>query len=106
MNAGICDEIKTYIKENLSDVNLNVNDLAARFHFNPAYLSSMFRKNTGVKLLDYINKVRIDEAKRLMHENPALSIEQVTEMTGFGNSRTFRRIFKSLEDMSPSQFRK
>ena len=66
----------------------------------------MFRKNTGVKLLDYINKVRIDEAKRLMLENPALSIEQVTEMTGFGNSRTFRRIFKSLEDMSPSQFRK
>lgn len=106
MNAGICDEIKAYIKENLSDVNLNVNDLAARFHFNPAYLSSMFRKNTGVKLLDYINKVRIDEAKRLMLENPALSIEQVTEMTGFGNSRTFRRIFKSLEDMSPSQFRK
>lgn len=102
--SGICDEIKKYIKENYSDSELNVNELAKTFYLNPTYLSSLFKKNTGVKLLEFINKVRVDKAKKLMVSNPDLSVEEVAFQTGFSSSRTFRRIFQKYEESAPSKF--
>ncbi len=107
-NKGVaspfCEKIKQYVRENYADADMNVNAIAARFYINPAYLSNMFKRNTDIKLLDYINKVRIDEAKKLMLANPEITIEELSEKSGFKNSRTFRRIFLKYEEVSPSKF--
>lgn len=102
--SPICEEIKKYVRENYSDPDLNVNAVAAKFYLNSAYLSNMFKRNTGTKLLEYINRVRIDEAKKMMLENPKMTIEELAEKSGFANSRTFRRIFLKNENTSPSKF--
>lgn len=102
----LCEEIKQFVKENYSDVEMNVNSIAGKFLLNPAYLSNMFKRNTGINLLAYINRVRIDEAKRLLLENPDISIEELSERTGFSNSRSFRRIFQRYENIPPSKFGK
>ena len=59
-----------------------------------------------MKLLDYINKVRVDEAKKMMIATPDIAIEELSEKSGFKNSRTFRRIFLKHENISPSKFAK
>lgn len=105
-SSTICEEIKQYVKENFADSEMNVNALAEHFHLNAAYLSNMFKKNTDIKLLEYLNKVRIEEAKKIMIKNPKLSVEEVAEMTGFANSRSFRRIFLKYEAIPPSKFLK
>lgn len=109
-NKGVaspfCEKIKQYVRENFADSDMNVNAIAARFYINPAYLSNMFKRNTDIKLLDYINKVRIDEAKKILIANPEITMEELSEKSGFKNSRTFRRIFLKLEDVSPSKFSK
>ena len=61
---------------------MNVNAIAEQFLLNPAYLSNMFKRNTGIKLLEYINKVRVDESKKMMIQNPELGIEEVAEKAG------------------------
>lgn len=103
-SSSVCEEIKQYVRDNFADSEMNVNAIAAHFHLNSAYLSSMFKKNTGIKLLEYINKVRIDEAKKLMIHNPDASIEEIVYRIGFTNSRTFRRIFLKYENVPPSKF--
>ncbi len=107
-NKGVaspfCEKIKQYVRENYADADMNVNAIAARFYINPAYLSNMFKRNTDIKLLDYINKVRVDEAKRMIIANPEITIEELSEKSGFKNSRTFRRIFLKHENISPSKF--
>ncbi len=107
-NKGVaspfCEKIKQYVRENYSDVDMNVNAIAARFYINPAYLSNMFKRNTEMKLLDYINKVRIEEAKKMMIVNPEITMEELSEKSGFKNSRTFRRIFLKYEEVAPSKF--
>lgn len=102
----LCDEIKEFVKENFADVDMNVNAIAGKFLLNPAYLSNMFKRNTGINLLAYINRVRIDEAKKLLLETPDISIEELSERTGFSNSRSFRRIFQRYENIPPSKFGK
>jgi len=102
--SPVCEEIKQYVRENYADPDLNVNAVAAKFYLNPAYLSNMFKRNTGIKLLEYINRVRIDEAKKMMISNPQMSVEEIAEKSGFANSRTFRRIFSKNENTSPSKF--
>ena len=104
--SSVCEQIKQYIKENYGDSEMNVNELARKFYLNPTYLSTMFKKNTGVKLLEFINKVRIAQAKKLMLSQPELSVEEIAEKTGFSNSRTFRRIFQKYENSAPSKFLK
>lgn len=109
-NKGVaspfCEKIKQYVRENYADADMNVNAIAARFYINPAYLSNMFKRNTDIKLLDYINKVRIDEAKKMILANPEITMEELSEKSGFKNSRTFRRIFLKYEEVSPSKFAK
>lgn len=102
----LCEEIKQFVKDNYSDVDMNVNSIAGKFLLNPAYLSNMFKRNTGINLLAYINRVRIDEAKKLLLEKPDISIEELSENTGFSNSRSFRRIFQRYENIPPSKFGK
>ena len=104
--SPICEKIKKYVRENYSDPDMNVNEIAARFYLNPAYLSNMFKRNTDMKLLDYINKVRVEEAKKLLMANRDISVEELAEKSGFKNSRTFRRTFMKFEEVAPSKFTK
>ena len=59
----------------------------------------------GVGLLDYIHRCRIDEAKTLMKDNPAIRVKEVADRTGFYNVSAFIRVFKKIEDMTPGQYR-
>lgn len=103
-SSSTCEGIKQYVRENYANTEMNVNAIAEKFCLNSAYLSNMFKRNTGIKLLDYINKVRVDEAKKLMIQNPDISVEELAEKSGFSNSRTFRRVFMKYENTSPSKF--
>ncbi|MDR1375162.1 MAG: helix-turn-helix domain-containing protein, partial [Treponema sp.] len=53
---------------------------------------------------DYLARIRIDAAKRLLSTSD-LSISQVAEMTGFQDYRGFSRAFTQLEKLTPSKYR-
>ena len=93
-----------YIRLHL-DQDLSLNDLAERCHFHPVYLSSAYRKATGVSLSDYINAVRLEKAREfLLHTR--MSVAEISRATGFSTSNYFCRWFRKQTGLSPQAWRK
>ena len=86
------------------DPDLNISITSQHFDMTPAYLSSIYKKQTGGSLLDYINTMRIEHAKELLEEGK--SVVEAAELTGFRDSGTFIRAFKKKYGITPGQLKK
>ena len=96
--------IQEYIQDNYQDADLNISITSQHFDLTPAYLSSIYKKQTGGSLLEYINTVRITHAQQFLEQG--YSVVEVAEMSGFRDSGTFIRAFKKKMGVTPGQLRK
>ncbi len=97
-------EIAEYLKENYYNPDLSIMLLAEKFQMNPSYLSRVFKKQMGVGLSEYLQKIRIESAKELMHKKE-LSIKEISERVGYNNVMTMNRAFKKYEGTTPGRIR-
>jgi transcriptional regulator GlxA family with amidase domain len=67
-------------------------------------LNRRFRAATGMAPLDYVHRLRIERAKRLL-EASSLAVEEVTARVGYEDARSFSRLFRSLVGLSPREYR-
>lgn len=96
--------ITRYLQENLGEeVSLSV--LAEEFHLSAQYISQLFKSEIGVNFLVYLTNIQMEKAKKLLLST-ALSIAEVSELTGYGDYRVFTKVFKKTEGITPSQFRR
>lgn len=79
--------------------------VAQHFHYNPEYFGSLFKKQTGMTFTQYLNRMRIDTAKRLL-ENQNISIKEAAYSSGFRDEKYFMKMFKQQEGMTPLAYRK
>jgi two-component system response regulator YesN len=70
---------------------------------NPSYFSEYFKKNLGINFSDYIAKLRINEAIRMLQENK-LSITEIAYNCGFNNSSSFYNTFKKITGTNPGKY--
>ncbi len=98
--------VQDHIAEHYADDDLGLATLADVAGLSPAYLSTLFKQNTGMNLSDHINRVRIDHAKEKLIENDTLTIHEVASCCGFYSDATFARVFKKLEGITPGEYRK
>jgi two-component system, response regulator YesN len=96
--------IAAYIDSNYC-ADINIEDIARKFNFNPTYLSKVFKKEKGITPVKYITSLRIKEAERLMKENRELDIRQIAEIVGYDDPQYFSRIFKIVTNETPSEYR-
>jgi two-component system, response regulator YesN len=101
---SVVELIEQYVLSHMSE-DLTREDIAAFLHFNPAYLSRLFKKETGLSLSDYIMDQRMTQAKRLLSESD-LKVSDVAEITGYRNFSYFSKLFKKQEGFTPQEFRK
>ena len=92
-----------YIEENCS-ASLSAGAVAEKLGFSRSYFSTEFKKTMGTTLCDYILISRINLAKRLLSRGE-LSVSEIAEKVGFGDTGTFIRAFKRKEKMTPLQFK-
>lgn len=97
-------KIQEYIQENYQDADLNISITSQHFDLTPAYLSSIYKRQTGGSLLEYINTVRITHAQQFLEQG--YSVVEVAEMSGFRDSGTFIRAFKKKMGVTPGQLKK
>ena len=100
-NRQLCQDVLEYIRSNYSDPDLNISQTGLHFHMTPAYLSSIFRKETGESLLKVITMTRVREAEKLLKEGA--SVVEAGEKVGFRDSSTFIRTFKKYTGVTPGQ---
>ena len=96
-------KVLEYVGENYSDPMMNVSSVADHFDISIAYLSRVFKKYHGINISEYITGYRLDRAKALLEEGKMVG--EVVEMCGFGSLRTFLRVFKSVEGITPGQYK-
>ena len=101
---SIVDAICRYIHEHVGRA-LSREDIAAYVNLSPEYVSRIFHKEKQVVLSSYIQRVKIDAAKRALTES-RLTISDIAGKLGFENFAYFSKVFKKLEGMSPVDYRK
>lgn len=102
-NGQLCDKMRAYIAENYGSPDLNISMVGAHFDRTPAYLSAIFKKETGMSLLGYITQVRLDAVKALLLQGQPIA--RIAEQTGFRDSGALIRVFKRSTGMTPGQYR-
>ena len=85
--------------------DLSLKRFANELFLNTSYLSSLFKKETGKTLTDYVNENRINTAKRLL-KSTTLSIQAVAASVGIPDIHYFTRLFRRETGLSPREYRK
>lgn len=96
-------EVKNYLKENYTQT-IGLDEIAGKFHISPAYLSSLFSKNTGVTLFEYIINMRMEKAKELLRTTNN-KISDICQQVGYENQRYFNQVFKKNIGTTPGNYR-
>jgi len=81
-----------------------VKQLAEASGLNERTFLRRFRKATGEAPLEYVQRLRIEQAKRLL-SGSSQSLEQITRSVGYEDVSSFRRLFKQLAGLSPTVYR-
>ena len=92
-----------YIEAHLAE-NLSLQTLADILNISPGYLSTLFRKETGQTLTDYINRKRIRHAMHLL-KTTRLQVQTIAQHCGIMDVQYFSKIFKRVTQMTPKQYR-
>ncbi|MCF6349367.1 MAG: AraC family transcriptional regulator [Flavobacteriaceae bacterium] len=95
-----------YIKEHLTDKNINVDSLAEKAYMSTSHFHKKFKNTLGISPIDYINTERIKFAKKLISENRNLRVSDIAFKSGFNSVSYFNRQFKKHELIIPSKYRK
>ena len=96
--------VKSFLDEHYKE-KLSLESVASQFFMDKHYLARLFKEQYGVTLVTYLQQVRITHAKRMLRFTDK-SIEEIGLECGIGELNYFSRVFKKLEGVSPSEFRK
>lgn len=102
-SADIIARVEGYIREHFRE-NISRNDVAAIVYITPNYLSKLFRSKMGMNLREYINQIRIEEARRMLLTT-SLSVSEIAGRVGYDNISYFSTVFRKQVGMSPVDWR-
>lgn len=98
------NKLNDLLGEHLADEKLNVAFIAGRLSVSRSLLFSKIKAITGLGIVDYVNKVRIERAAALLLQSP-MNITEISESVGFSTPRYFSKVFKETLGTTPSAYR-
>lgn len=109
MRGGIEDIIVEWSKREdkpFVQESITLLDVAEDTKLSPRLLSEFLNKYYKVNFCTWINTLRVEEVKRLLVEQPSLSIADISVMVGFSDPASLSKIFKKISNESPSVYKK
>jgi AraC-like DNA-binding protein len=97
-----------YLHENkfYTRIEINIDEIVSALATNRTDFFKAIKTVTNKTPIEYINSVRLEEAKQILETNFDLSLEAIAYDYGFGSYTTFYRLFKERYQISPLQYRK
>ncbi|MDD2393678.1 MAG: helix-turn-helix domain-containing protein [Eubacteriales bacterium] len=92
-----------YVRKNY-DRRITLEETAANVYLSPAYFSRIFKEEIGDNFNLYVNKIRIDAAKKLLL-NEKIPLVDISTMVGFEGQSYFSKVFKKMTGVTPGKFR-
>ena len=102
--SAVIEHCLRAIDSHYMERTFSLNWLAEEMKLNPNYLSTRFKKETGVGFVRYVNQLRVWRAQQLLRDMRYRAGE-VAGMVGFDNPQYFTRIFKEMTGIVPSEYR-
>lgn len=93
----------SYITKNFSQ-QISLDEICTHCGYSPSYFCRIFKKTTGLTFVQYLTKIRLEHARRLLFTTD-LSAVQICYECGFGSIRNFNRAFKKAFGMSPLEYK-
>lgn len=97
-------EVKEYIEKNYAQ-KLSLEEIGKVVCLNPVYLSTLFKNQTGMTITNYMIKVRMEEAKRLLRETH-MSVSSIAVKVGYTDTKFFSKTFMKQVGIKPVEYRK
>ncbi|TDF98937.1 helix-turn-helix domain-containing protein [Paenibacillus piri] len=104
-NYALIRRVKEYIEMHYTDPDLSLNQISEQFGMNPRYLSKLFKDEFGEKFIDYMLKIRLEEARNLLLTTE-LPVQHIAERVGYAHVISFHRAFKNMYGFPPGDYRK
>lgn len=100
----IIHKVMRYMKDNYSE-DLKLEDLATIASLSPNYFSKLFKECTSMSVSEYIQKIRIEEACKLLKQTERKVIDIANDI-GYKDIKHFNAIFKKITGKTPGGYRK
>lgn len=102
-NKKSLDKIIEYINKNYKR-DIGINDISDAVGLSYSHVRKIFKDEVGENIIDYINNIRITEAKEMLIKTD-LSIKNIAINLGYNNDQSFTRFFKKYEGITPGEYR-
>ena len=103
-DAELTVRVKGILSEKLYG-SVTLDEISKRLFFSKTCIGTRFKADVGCSVISYFNKMKTDEAKRLIATGQ-YSLSQVATMLGYGSAQYFTRIFKKITHFTPSEWAK
>ena len=104
VNDKMIDNVIADMREHYME-DISLTSLAAKYNVSMGSLSKMIKDRLQLNFSDYIAALRIQRAKELLSDE-SLSIQEIAEIVGYNDYFYFTKVFKKIEGISPSKYRK
>ena len=103
-NPVLFHKICTYLQMHYNK-KIGMDELCRTLHYSESYISRVFRCGSGRSVQRYIQELRTEEAKLLL-VSTAMTVREIAQYVGFGDSNYFSTVFRSIAGISPRTYRK
>lgn len=103
-SINLIDNARKIIEADYSG-DISLEHVARHIHLSPAYLSELFKKETGMSFIDYKTIVRIENAKRML-DSTSFNISDISEKVGYSDPKYFSKLFKKITGKTVYEYRK
>ena len=92
-----------YIEKNFQE-NINLNKISNYVSLSKNYFCNIFKKETGVTIWDYLIRIRMEEARKMLLET-SMKTYEISEKVGYDDPSYFGRLFKKYTGFTPVEYR-
>ena len=103
-NSHALVEMAKKVIEQQMEQKLSLEMVAREIYISPFYLCRIFKKHTGENFGDYVTRIRLREAKKLLLSTNE-TIDEIAHRVGYDEPNSFRRMFKKRVGISPGSYR-
>ncbi len=104
-NSRLRDEVIALIQMRFHSADFSLEQLATHFRLSSSYLSRFIKEQTGMTFTDYVQQLRLDEAKRLLIETD-WTVKDIVGRVGYIGVSKYIEKFRKLEGITPGEYRK
>jgi Response regulator containing CheY-like receiver domain and AraC-type DNA-binding domain len=97
------NQVKYYLNRHYNE-QISLQSISDKFGINLYYLSQLFKKETGENFVNYLSRIRIEKAKKLLKDS-GFSVKEIAGKVGYDDEKYFIKVFSKQAGLSPGRYR-